>query len=172
MRITLSWGIVLLFLLVFVQGSVASGVVQDSSTQDVIITVDSTNLRFSPDTVTVMEGDTVRFFWSGQALAHNAVESNEVFDSGDPQRDVNYSVTFDIGMNGTYDFVCEPHAAFGMVGQIIVEPTTVLGVNNTNNTNETNDLEVEGVLLPSPTLVFVLSAIATGAYAHRRRTIE
>ena len=49
-----------------------------------IITVDSTNLRFSPSSVTITEGDTVRFFWSGQALPHNAVEENEVFDSGEP----------------------------------------------------------------------------------------
>ena len=42
-----------------------------------IITVDSTNLRFSPSSVTITEGDTVRFFWSGQALPHNAVEEND-----------------------------------------------------------------------------------------------
>ena len=29
---------------------------------DTIITVDSTNLRFSPSTVTIEEGDAVRFF--------------------------------------------------------------------------------------------------------------
>ena len=67
MRTAMSWGIVLLFVSVFVQASVASGVAQEQETEDVIITVDSTNLRFSPDTVTVAEGDTVRFFWSGQA---------------------------------------------------------------------------------------------------------
>ena len=80
MRTALSWGIVLLFVSVFVQASVASEITQEPETEDVIITVDSTNLRFSPDTVTVSEGDTVRFFWSGQALAHNAVETNELFD--------------------------------------------------------------------------------------------
>ena len=77
--------------------------------EEVIISVDSTNLRFSPSEVTITEGDTVRFFWQGQLLAHNAVEVNEVFDSGDPERDVDYSFKFEIGMNGTYDFVCEPH---------------------------------------------------------------
>ena len=44
--------------------------------EEVIITVDSTNLRFSPSEVTITEGDTVRFFWQGQLLAHNAVENN------------------------------------------------------------------------------------------------
>ena len=58
--------------------------------EEVIITVDSTNLQFSPSEVTITEGDTVRFFWQGQLLAHNAVENNGVFDSGNPERDVDY----------------------------------------------------------------------------------
>ena len=64
-----------------VQGDLAP---QAEEPQTVVISVDSTNLRFSPSSVTLTEGDTVRFFWSGQALPHNAVESNGVFDSGDP----------------------------------------------------------------------------------------
>ena len=169
MRTTLTWGIVLLFVSVFVQASVASGVAQEQETEDVIITVDSTNLRFSPDTVTVAEGDTVRFFWSGQALPHNAVETNELFDSGDPQRDVDYSFTFEVGMNGTYDFVCEPHAAFGMVGQIIVEPAPMNQENNTNTTNTTNSPGMNSEKLPSLTITFTLASLAVGACVQNRR---
>ena len=169
MRTAMSWGIVLLFVSVFVQASVASGVAQEQETEDVIITVDSTNLRFSPDTVTVAEGDTVRFFWSGQALPHNAVETNELFDSGDPQRDVDYSFTFEVGMNGTYDFVCEPHAAFGMVGQIIVEPAPMNQENNTNITNTTNSPEMDSEKLPSLTIAFTLASLAVGACVQNRR---
>lgn len=172
MRTAVSWGIVLLFVSVFVQASVASGVAQEQETEDVIITVDSTNLRFSPDTVTVTEGDTVRFFWSGQALPHNAVETNELFDSGDPQRDVDYSFTFEVGMNGTYDFVCEPHAAFGMVGQIIVEPASMNQENTTNDTNVTNSPESDSKMLPSLTIPFTLSAIVFGAYTKKSRFFE
>lgn len=90
------------------------------------VTVDSTNLRFSPDTITLQEGDTVRFFWEGQWLAHNAVEENGLFDSGDPQRNVEYNYTFQLGENGTYEYVCEPHEEAGMVGTIIVEPQEVV----------------------------------------------
>jgi len=169
MRTTLSWGIVLLFVSVFVQANAASEVNQESESEDVIITVDSTNLRFSPDTVTVTEGDTVRFFWSGQALPHNAVETNELFDSGDPQRDVDYSFTFEVGMNGTYDFVCEPHAAFGMVGQIIVEPAPMNQENNTNNTNITNSSEMDDKKLPSLSIPFTLASLAVGACVQNRR---
>ena len=113
---------------------VDSTVLQAGEGNVTIISVDSTNLRFSPSAVTVTEGDTVRFFWSGQALPHNAVEANGVFDSGEPARAVDYAFTFEPGTNGTYDFVCEPHAAVGMVGQITVEPAPP----STNTTNETN----------------------------------
>ena len=85
------------------------------------ITVDSTNLRFSPSDVTISEGETVRFLWNGELLPHNAVESEGVFDSGEPSRNVDYIFTFEIGMNGTYEYVCEPHEDMGMIGTIVVE---------------------------------------------------
>ena len=31
-----------------------------------VVTVDSTNFRFSPSEVTIDEGQSVRFFWSGE----------------------------------------------------------------------------------------------------------
>ena len=86
----------------------------------VVVSVDSTNLRFSPETVTITEGDSVRFFWSGELLAHNAVDKNGLFDSGDASRNVDYTFTFERGTNGSFEYVCEPHEDFGMVGIIIV----------------------------------------------------
>ena len=97
----------------------------ESNGQVFTVTVDGTQLRFSPDTIVIEEGDTVRFFWENQLLAHNAVEENGLFDSGDPQRNVEYNYTFQLGENGTYQYVCEPHANLGMVGTIIVEPMPV-----------------------------------------------
>ena len=129
---------VVIFLASMLLFSVGSAFAEDSQIIDVnesegetfIVTVDSTNLRFSPDSITLNEGDTVRFFWDGQLLAHNAVENNGLFDSGDPETSVDYSYTFAIGQNGTYEYVCEPHEAFGMVGTIIVNP---LPVNDTGS---------------------------------------
>jgi len=89
---------------------------------DVVITVDSTNLQFSPSDITINEGQAVRFFWSGELLAHNAVSTDGLFDSGEPSRNVDYRFVFETGMNGTYEFVCEPHEQFGMVGKITVQP--------------------------------------------------
>ena len=71
----------------------------DSSFQDVnesevfVVTVDSTNLRFTPDSITVTEKDSVRFFWSDEILPHNAVERNGLFDSGETARSVDYTYT-------------------------------------------------------------------------------
>ena len=168
MRRILSLALVLFLCSMGLQGDLTP-IVQEEEPQAVIITVDSTNLRFSPSSVTVTEGDTVRFFWDGQALPHNAVESNELFDSGEPQRDVDYSFTFEVGMNGTYDFVCEPHAAFGMVGQIIVESAPPITEGNTTNESDTNATMTDEESLPSVSAALTFAAIAASVIAVRRR---
>ena len=126
--------------------------------EEVIITVDSTNLQFSPSEVTITEGDTVRFFWQGQLLAHNAVEKNGIFDSGDPERDIDYSFKFEVGTNGTYDFVCEPHESANMVGKIIVNPLIV--------TEE--EVEEEEKSVPGFSAILLLTSLITGAIVSRR----
>ena len=85
-----------------------------------VITVDGTNLRFYPASLTINEGDTVRFMWGDEILPHNSVEENGLFDSGEPEREVNYSYTFGYDQEGVYDFFCEPHEAVGMDGTITV----------------------------------------------------
>jgi len=108
----------------------------NTESSETIITVDSTNLRFSPSTVTIEEGDAVRFFWDGQLLPHNAVEENETFDSGDTKTDEDYTFVFVHGLNGTFEYYCEPHRNLGMVGQIIVNP-----VNTTENNSSSEGPE-------------------------------
>lgn len=98
----------------------------ENASTDVVITVDSTNLRFNPSEVTLQEGQAVRFVWGGQALPHNAVAKEGLFDSGDPSRDVDYRFVFENGTAGDYVFVCEPHESVGMVGTITVEPAPVV----------------------------------------------
>ena len=111
------------------------GLEQVDSQQHTII-VDSNNLRFNPESITINEGDSVNFLWSGELLPHNSVEENGVFDSGDAERDVDYTYTFDFDQAGTYNFFCEPHQSVGMKGLI-----TVLDVNELIETssNENDD---------------------------------
>ena len=129
------------------------------SSEEVIITVDSTNLRFSPSEISIMEGDTVRFFWQGQLLAHNAVERNGVFDSGEPERDVDYSFKFEIGMNGTYEFVCEPHESANMIGEIIVNPLV----------QEVVEEEEKEKSVPGFSIILLLSTLAAAGILDRRK---
>ena len=112
-------------MLAITSGVVSADTSQQSEGETYVVSVDSTNLRFSPETITLNEGDSVRFFWSGELLAHNAVEVNGLFDSGEAARNVDYTYTFEIGENGTYEYVCEPHEDFGMVGTIVVNPAPV-----------------------------------------------
>tara|TARA_B100000579_G_C22782530_1_gene830095 strand:+ start:291 stop:821 length:531 start_codon:yes stop_codon:yes gene_type:complete len=105
----------------------------------VIITVDSTNLQFSPSEVTINEGQTVRFFWSGEFLEHNAVSPLGIFSTGNPQTEIDYAFTFDKGTNNTYDFICEPHELVNMVGTITVNPA--VEEEQVTSTNETMEAE-------------------------------
>ena len=118
-----------------------------NSQKEVVVTVDSTNLRFSPESVTITEGDSVRFFWSGELLAHNAVSYDGLFDSGDASRNVDYSFIFEVGTNGTYEYLCEPHEEFGMIGTIVVEPL------NIEEEEESPNEEVETESLPAAGLL-------------------
>ena len=133
---------------IFVLAVLTTGTIeeQDVTQEEVVVTVDSTNLRFSPQSVTVTEGDSVRFFWSGELLAHNAVAYDGLFDSGDASRNVDYSFKFEVGTNGTHEYLCEPHEEFGMTGTVVVEPLTIVEEESPDEDGETGSLPAGGLL--------------------------
>ena len=124
--------------LILLQGNLGFEMEQETETD--VVTVDSTNLRFTPSTLTINEGDTLRFVWGGQALPHNSVEENGVFDSGDPERTLDYGHVFDYDSAGTYSFFCEPHQAVGMTGSVTVVDVEA-PVEEQNNTIGTSTSE-------------------------------
>ena len=129
----------ILLVVILLLGTMVPGSLADASTSEqVVVTVDSTNLRFSPSSITISEGDSVRFFWSGELLAHNAVAEDGLFDSGDTSRNVDYTFTFEAGTNGTHQYICEPHESVGMVGTIVVEP--MQGPVSPEPVNDTSDV--------------------------------
>ena len=131
---------------------------ENSNTQsDKVITVDSTNFRFSPSEITLNEGESVRFFWSGEFLGHNAVEENGFFDSGDPETNVDYTFNFEIGTNGTYTYVCEPHEQMGMIGTIIVKPS--IANSDEEEEDEVKNEAIPGFLFYNVILVLLLVSI-------------
>ena len=149
-----------LLFVVFLLLCSASQATAQSSANDVIVTVDSTSLRFSPSEVTVDEGQAVRFVWNGQALPHNAVANDGLFDSGEPARDVDYRFVFEIGTAGTYEFVCEPHESAGMVGTVIVEPAPDTVVEEEEVPEKT----------PSLSMMSSITLLAFVAVLHRPKT--
>ena len=123
--------------------SILVGTIESAQNDDVVITVDSTNLQFSPSEVTITEGQAVRFFWSGELLEHNAVSTDGIFDSGSPSRNVDFRFVFDYGTNGTYDCVCEPHELVGMIGTITVEPGEGPGLESEEPENSSAETKSE-----------------------------
>ena len=153
--------IVVFSLVSFQSTSVA--VTSEFNDDAVVITVDSTNLKFSPNEVTINEGQTIRFFWSGEFLDHNAVAVNGIFNSGEPEKEVDYSFTFDKGTNDTYNFICEPHELLEMVGTITVNPYDESNATDSNSTgsvgSEQDDMSTSSSLsgfLFIPALVLII----------------
>jgi plastocyanin len=122
--------VVLLVFAITISGDI--GLFQDEG-EEHTVTVDGfgSNIRFVPETLTINEGDSVRFLWSGQLLPHNAIEMDDLFNSGDAMRDVDYTFTFDYNQSGVYEFYCEPHRNLGMLGEI-----TVLDIEQDNLSSE------------------------------------
>ena len=128
--------VVLVVFAITISGDI--GLLQDEG-EEHTVTVDGfgSNIRFVPETLTINEGDSVRFLWSGQILPHNAIEVNEVFNSGDAMRNVDYTYNFTYNQSGVYEFYCEPHRDLGMLGEI-----TVLDVEQ-DNLSTGDDLETK-----------------------------
>lgn len=89
-------------------------------------TVTTVGNTFSPSEMTISAGDSVTFELGG---SHNVVEvSKETYEAqGKEALEGGFSVDFGATETvtfdepGTYYYVCEPHAAMGMVGMITVE---------------------------------------------------
>ena len=92
-----------------------------AETVEVKMGSDSGMLKFVPETVTIKEGDTIK--WQNNKMApHNVVfenasdksHKNLVFSPGD-----GYESTFNEA--GEYSYYCEPHRGAGMVGKVVVQ---------------------------------------------------
>ena len=95
-------------------------------TSTIVPVVDS-GFTFSPQTITVNAGDTVNF---SLASIHDVVEVSQATyaANGNTQLAGGFSAPFGGGFvftaqltTGTHWYVCQPHAAMGMKGRIIVQ---------------------------------------------------
>lgn len=88
--------------------------------------VSVTNFAFTPSQLTIMAGDKV--IWKNNGGSHNVNGTKATYASNPESfgNNVGNGWTYEFVFNtaGTYDYVCDPHAAMGMVGKIIVNPKT------------------------------------------------
>ncbi|GIV33294.1 MAG: hypothetical protein KatS3mg031_0829 [Chitinophagales bacterium] len=93
-------------------------------------TINNSGNTFRPDSITITEGDTVSFVIANN---HNAVEVSQATWNANSTTPLpgGFSVPFGGGIVlpsklpvGTHWYVCQPHAAIGMKGVIIVQPCT------------------------------------------------
>ena len=92
-----------------------------AETVSVKMGTDNGMLKFEPATVTIKEGDSVK--WENNKMSpHNVVfenatdksHKNLVFSPGE-----GYESTFNEA--GEYSYYCEPHRGAGMIGKVVVQ---------------------------------------------------
>lgn len=99
--------------------------------------ITNSGFAFSPATLTINLGDSVKFTLGG---SHNAVEVSEATWNENGNTPLpGFSTAFGGGLvlpgqltMGTHFYVCSPHASFGMKGTIIVQNTTGITRNSSN----------------------------------------
>jgi plastocyanin len=112
------------------------------------------NFAFQPSSVTIHEGDTVR--WTNTtATGHNVVSSSGAWaPSALFTSPGTFSVTFTKA--GTYNYVCSPHQALGMTGTIVVQaaakPPTIIVTN-----------PLPGITLAAPAMITLRSEASAPA---------
>jgi plastocyanin len=93
------------------------------------------DFSFTPATVNIDKGDTVKWVWDSANTEHdhNVFFSNSL--KSPLQQSGTFSVTFD--NVGTFDYICQPHSRFGMKGQVVVRAAGALKVKPTENFSST-----------------------------------
>lgn len=137
---------------------------------DYVVGIDSTGYAFDPVELTINVGETVCWQWADTSDAHNVVEINAEYDtemnvadvslgftSGDASNNMDFRHTFTED-DKTHYYVCEPHAAMGMVGKITVGEGTP--------EDPVEEIEESGL----PSIGFIVGALVlVGAAGLRRR---
>ena len=92
-----------------------------------VITVE--NFQFSPKNFTVNVGDTIRWQRDDSTGSISHTTTSDVIPAGaaswdSPISQNNPSYTYVVTVAGTYNYVCTPHAAMGMVGSFVASPAS------------------------------------------------
>ncbi len=92
----------------------------EAKTVEVKLGTDDGMLAFSPSSITISTGDTVKFV-NNKLAPHNAVfDGHDELSHPDLAFAPGESWTETFSEAGTFEFYCEPHRGAGMVGKVIV----------------------------------------------------
>ena len=100
--------------------------------------VDVTNNIFTPAQLTIAVGDTV--IWTNSEGFHNVNATQGTYPSNPEsfgnETGVGWTFSHVFTLPGTYDYQCDPHVGWGMVGQVVVEESagSILTINFTGMT--------------------------------------
>ena len=113
-----------------------------------------TNGTFTPDTLTINVGDTV--VWTNMEGNHNVNGTTATFPSnmesfGNEVGPPGWVFSHVFTKAGVYDYHCDPHAQFGMVGKVIVMERTSHAVNTTTGLEPINEI-TEVLIYPNPVI--------------------
>ncbi len=89
---------------------------------DDVVNVQVTSNQFTPASVKVKVGQTVRWTWAGgihDVVSGTSCQDDGKFKSGAPMGGGTYEKKFDTA--GTFPYFCTPHCQMGMKGEVIVE---------------------------------------------------
>jgi plastocyanin len=109
--------------LTLVVGPACSSADPDATADENVVDVQISANQFSPDSITIKVGQTVRWTWGGGT--HNVQSGascdapDDTFRSGVPQSGGTFERKFDKA--GSFPYYCEPHCSMGMKGVVIVE---------------------------------------------------
>ena len=133
----------------------------------IYVVEEGSDYKFDPEIIKVNIGDNVTFVWVDTQFSHNVVEvededattSNGGFESEFGVGNYTWELPeFYTTQEGTYEYVCTPHATLGMRGVIVVGPSAI----------ELSESWAEGI----PWLAFLiftpLIGVATVSYTHLR----
>jgi len=112
--------------------------------------VSALNYQFSPKNLTITAGDEV--VWTNSSGSHNVNGEIATFPSNPVSfgnsLGTGWTYKFVFNTPGTYNYQCDPHAAMGMVGQVVVNPKITT---STNLVIEKNNIR----LFPNPASQFI-----------------
>jgi LPXTG-motif cell wall-anchored protein len=102
-------------------------------------TVTISDFKFTPDAVTVNEGDSVTFSNDGPTV-HTATADDGSFDTGSLRKGESGSATFT--QAGTITFFCQPHPF--MKGKIVVQAASAGGGSGSSGSSDTGSTDDSG----------------------------